>query len=217
MISYLKGIVAGVQSYGANRHILTLEVNSMGYDLQVTSRLSQQLPGLGEEIQIFTHYQIRDEVPFLYGFSSPADRELFRYLISVSGIGASLAIALLDTLELPDLVQAVITANLQLLIQTPGIGKRNAERICLELKTKLIEWRKNAGFLVATGGPMPGILEEVQMTLLALGYTAQEVNNSLHYVSEEIGLPNDSCVEDWIKQAIIYFSSTEVIQENSIS
>lgn len=212
MISYLKGIVAGVHSCGANRHILTLEVNSIGYDLQVPGRLSQQLPSLGREIQVFTHYQIRDELPLLYGFSSPAQRDLFHYLISVSGIGASLAIALLDTLELSDLVKAVITANVQLLIQTPGIGKRTAERICLELKTKLIEWRKNAGSFVATDGPVPDVLEEVQMTLLALGYTAQEVSHSLHYVSEEIGLPKDSCVEDWIKQVITYLSSIEVIQ-----
>ena len=212
MISYLKGIVAGIQNYGGNRYILILEVNGMGYDLQVPGRLSQQLPSSGGDIQVFAHYQIRDEVPILYGFSSPADRDLFRHLISVSGIGASLAIALLATLELPDLVQAIITANVQLLIQAPGIGKKTAERICLELKSKLIEWRKNAGFFVATDGQAPGILEEVQMTLLALCYTAHEVSHALHYVSEEIGLPKDSFVEEWIKQAIAHLSSTEVTQ-----
>ena len=101
---------------------------------------------------------------------------------------------------------------MQLLIQAPGIGKKTAERICLELKSKLIEWRKSAGFFVATDGPAPGILEEVQMTLLALGYTAHEVSHALHYVSEEIGLPKDSFVEEWIKQAIAHLSSTEVMQ-----
>ena len=212
MISYLKGIVAGIQNHNGNRHILTLEVNGMGYDLQIPGRMAQQLPSSGGEIQVFTHYQIRDEVPFLYGFSSPADRDLFRYLISVSGIGAALAIALLDTLELPELVQSIVTANVQLLIQAPGVGKKTAERICLELKGKLIEWRKNAGFFVATDGPAPGILEEVQMTLLALGYTAHEVSHALHYVSEEIGLPKDAFVEEWIKQAIAHLSSTEVSQ-----
>ncbi|MDJ0733307.1 MAG: Holliday junction branch migration protein RuvA [Nostocaceae cyanobacterium] len=211
MISYLKGIVAGIQKCSPNRNILTLEVNGIGYDLQVPARLMQQLPQSGGEVQVFTHYQIREEVPFLYGFSSPADRDLFRYLLSVSGIGAASAIALLDTLELPELVQAIITANIQLLIQAPGVGKKTAERICLELKTKLIEWRKNAGFFVATEGPAPGILEEVQMTLLALGYTANEVSHALHYVSEEIGLPKDAFVEEWIKQAIAHLSSSEVV------
>jgi holliday junction DNA helicase RuvA len=210
MISYLKGIVAGIQKNSGNRYLLTLEVNGMGYDLQIPQRLAQQLPDSGGCVQIFTHYQIREEVPLLYGFGTPAERELFRYLISVSGIGAALAIALLDTLDLPELVQAIIAANTQILIQAPGVGKKTAERICLELKSKLIEWRKSAGFFVATGGPAPGILEEVQMTLLALGYTAAEVSNALHVVGEDIGLPKDAYVEDWIKQAIAFLSSEPV-------
>jgi holliday junction DNA helicase RuvA len=207
MISYLKGIVAGIQNCSGNRCILTLEVNGLGYDLQIPARLVKQLPSSGGEVQIFTHYQIREEVPLLYGFGSPGERDVFRHLLSVSGIGAALAIALLDTLELPDLVQTIITGNIQLLIQAPGVGKKTAERLCLELKTKLIEWRKSAGLFVATGGPAPGILEEVQMTLLALGYTASEVSHALHTVSEDIGLPKDAYVEDWIKQAITHLST----------
>ncbi|MEC4816201.1 MAG: Holliday junction branch migration protein RuvA [Scytonema sp. PMC 1069.18] len=207
MISYLKGIIAGIQNNSANRYTLTLEVNGIGYDLQVPSRFAKQLPNLGSEVQIFTHYQIREEVPLLYGFSSPGERDVFRHLLSVSGVGAALAIALLDTLEVPDLVQAIITSNIQLLVQSPGVGKKIAERICLELKSKLIEWRKSAGYFVATGGPAPGILEEVQMTLLALGYTANEVSHALHMVGEEIGLPKDAYVEEWIKQAIALLSS----------
>jgi Holliday junction DNA helicase RuvA len=113
-------------------------------------------------------------------------------------------------MELPELVQAIVAANIQMLIQAPGVGKKTAERICLELKSKLIEWRKSAGFFVATGRPAPGILEEVQMTLFALGYTAHEVSNALHVVSEDIGLPKNAYVEDWIRQAIAYLSSSEV-------
>ncbi|MEH2072552.1 MAG: Holliday junction branch migration protein RuvA [Nostoc sp.] len=210
MISYLKGIVAGIQTIG-NRVVLTLEVNGLGYDLQVPQRLVQQLPDSGGVAQIFTHLQIREEIPFLYGFASPAERDLFRQLLTVSGIGAASAIALLDTLELPDLVQAIIAANTQVLIQAPGVGKKTAERICLELKSKLIEWRKSAGFFVATDGPAPGILEEVQMTLFALGYTAHEVSHALHVVSEDIGLPKDAYVEDWIKQAIAHLSNSEQV------
>ncbi|MDH6056342.1 Holliday junction branch migration protein RuvA [Umezakia ovalisporum] len=215
MISYLKGIVAGIQTIGGSRVMLTLEVNGLGYDLQIPQGLAQQLPDSGGGTQIFTHLQIRDEVPFLYGFASPVERDLFRYFLGVSGIGPALAIALLDTLELPDLVQGIISGNTQILIQAPGVGKKTAERICLELKSKLVEWRKSAGFFVATGGPAPGILEEVQMTLFALGYTANEVSQALHVVSEEIGLPKDAYVEDWIKQAIAYLSSSEFLVGNS--
>lgn len=210
MISYLKGIVAAIQKVTPNRLILTLEVNGIGYDLQIPQRLANQLSDAGEIVQVFTFYQLRDEIPLLYGFSSPAERDLFRHLLSVSGIGASLAIALIDTVELAELVQAIIASNINILIQAPGIGKKTAERICLELKSKLIEWRKSAGFFVATGGPAPGILEEVQMTLFALGYTAQEVSHALHTVSEDIGLPKNAYVEDWIKQAIAYLSKSEL-------
>ncbi|MBD2361625.1 Holliday junction branch migration protein RuvA [Anabaena minutissima FACHB-250] len=213
MISYLKGIVAGIQNQNSNKVILTLEVNGMGYDLQVPQRLAKQLPTTGDLVQIFTHYQVREEVPLLYGFASPAERDLFRHLLTVSGVGAASAIALLDTLELPDLVQAIIAANTQILIQAPGVGKKIAERICLELKAKLIEWRKSAGFFVATEGPAPGILEEVQMTLFALGYTAHEVSHALHVVSEDIGLPKDAYVEDWIRQAIAHLSSSEQVSQ----
>jgi holliday junction DNA helicase RuvA len=211
MISYLKGIVAGVQTVSPNRTILTLEVNGIGYDLQIPQGLANQLSNTGDEVQIFTHYQVREEVPLLYGFSSPLERDLFRQLLSVTGIGAALAIALLDTLALPELVQAIIAGNINMLIQTPGVGKKIADRLCLELKSKLIEWRKSAGFFVATGGPAPGILEEVQMTLFALGYTRHEVSHALHVVSEDVGLPKDAYVEDWIKHAIAHLSSSEAM------
>jgi Holliday junction DNA helicase RuvA len=207
MISYLKGTVAGIQKSSGNRVILTLEVNGFGYDLQVPARLVQQLPDSGEIVQIFTHLQIREEQPLLYGFATVAERDLFRYLLSVSGVGAALGIALLDTLELPDLVQAIITGNTQLLVKTPGVGGKTAERICLELKKKLTGWRTSAGLTVATGGPAPAVLEDVQMTLLALGYTASEVSQALQTVSEQVGLPKDASAEDWIKQAIAHLSS----------
>ncbi|MBV9385476.1 MAG: Holliday junction branch migration protein RuvA [Chroococcidiopsidaceae cyanobacterium CP_BM_ER_R8_30] len=205
MISYLKGTIAGVVKGSGNRVILTLEVNSCGYDLQIPARLAQQLPATGEGIQVFTHLQIREEQPVLYGFGSVAERNLFRQLLNVSGIGAQLAIALLDTLELPDLVQAIVTANTQLLIQTPGVGGKTAERICLELRNKLADWHLPTAPL--TSGPPPAILEDVQMTLLALGYTASEVSQALQAVSQNAGLAKSANSEDWIRQTITWLGS----------
>ena len=208
MISYLKGTVAGVIKSGGNRVILTLEVNSFGYDLQIPARLAQQLPATGEAIQVFTHLQIREEQPLLYGFGSAAERDLFRQLMSVSGIGAALAIALLDTLELPDLVQAIVTGNTQMLIQTPGVGGKTAERISLELRTKLADWRNTAGLAAGVATPLsPAVLEDVQMTLLALGYSPTEVTQALQAVSQNAGLSKNANAEDWIRQAIAWLSS----------
>jgi len=208
MISYLKGTVAGITKSSSNRVILTLEVNCCGYDLQITTRLMQQLPPVGETAQVFTHLQIREEQPLLYGFGTLAERDLFRQLTSVSGIGTASAIALLDTLPLPDLVQAIVTSNTQLLIQTPGVGGKTAERICLELRKKLADWSNIPGLVAPTDGPAPAILEDVQMTLLALGYTASEVSGALQAVSQQVGLAKNANAEDWIRQAIAHLSGS---------
>ena len=139
MIGYLKGTVASIQKNPSNRVTLTLDVNQVGYDIQVVPRLIQQLPDLGESIQIFTHLQVREDQMILFGFGSAAERDLFRQLVSVSGIGPQLAVALLDKMGLQDLVQAIVSGNTKALARTPGVGAKTAERIALELKTKLAE------------------------------------------------------------------------------
>ncbi|HEY9834551.1 MAG TPA: Holliday junction branch migration protein RuvA, partial [Stenomitos sp.] len=127
MISYLKGTVATIHKTSGNRVTLILDVNQIGYELQIPRRLSQELlAASGEMVQVFTHLQIREDQQILYGFASAAERDLFRQLISVSGIGAQLAIALIDTLGLPNLVQAIVTGNIRALAKTPGVGNKTA-------------------------------------------------------------------------------------------
>lgn len=207
MIGYFKGTVAGIQK-SSNRVILTLEVNSCGYELQIPARLAEQLT-TDTQVQIFTHLQVREEQPLLYGFGSTPERDLFRLLISVSGIGAALAIALLDTLELPDLVQAIVSSNTQLLIQAPGVGGKTAERICLELKNKLVSWSHTVGIATSTTAvPLaPTVLEEVQMALLAVGYTPNEIAQALSAVSQNALVAKNASAEDWMRQAIAWLSS----------
>ena len=148
MIGYLKGTVATIQKNN-NRVTLTLEVNQVGYDLQIVPRMLQQLPSIGEETQVFTHLNLREDQVTLFGFSSGSERDLFRQLVSVSGVGPQLALALLDTLGIQDLVQAIVIGNSRVLSKTPGVGAKTAERIALELKTKLAEWRLQAGVITA--------------------------------------------------------------------
>jgi Holliday junction DNA helicase RuvA len=206
MIGYLKGTVASIQKSSGNRVILVLEVNSCGYEIQIPARLAAGLT-TGEQVQVFTHLQVREEQPSLYGFGSVAERDMFRHLISVSGIGAALAIALLDTLELPELVRAIVTGNTQLLIQTPGVGGKTAERISLELKSKLAGW-SHGGLAAATPVPLATeALEEVQMALLAVGYSPQEIAQALAAVSQNALVAKNASPEDWIRQAIAYLSS----------
>lgn len=207
MISYLKGMVAGIQKFSGNRIILTLDVNQVGYDLQITSRLMQALPAIGEPVQVFTHLQTREDQMVLFGFGTMAERDLFRQLISVSGIGPQLAMALLDGLSLPELVQAIVSSNTRLLSQTPGVGPKTAERIALELKTKLAEWRSQAGMTtVPDAGPAITMREDVEMTLLALGYTSSEITQALRAVGQKTALSKTADAEDWIREAIAWLS-----------
>lgn len=207
MIGYLKGIVAGILTSSNNRVTLILEVNQIGYELQIPSRLVKQLPGLGEQVQVFTHLQVKEDHMMLYGFASAAERDLFRRLISVSGIGTSLAIALLDTLGLPELVQAIVTGNTRALAKTPGVGTKTAERIALELKTKLAEWRTAAKLgTLNTDKALPAIQEDVEMTLLALGYTDGEIAQAIQAISQDAKLAKSTDAEDWIRSAIAWLN-----------
>lgn len=206
MIGFLKGTVASIQK-SSNRVILTLEVNSCGFEMQIPARLAAGLSA-GVETQVFTHLQIREEAPLLYGFGTLAERDLFRLLIGVSGIGAVGGIALLDTLELPELVQAIVTSNTQLLVQAPGVGGKTAERICLELKNKLVSWSQTVGLAATASVPLsPEILEEVQMALLAVGYTPNEIAQALTTVSQNALVAKNATSEDWIRAAIAWLSS----------
>lgn len=206
MINYLKGTVADIAK-GSNRVILILEVQGIGYEIQILPRVIGQLPPAGEIAQIFTHQQVKEDQIVLYGFSSVAERDLFRQLTSVSGVGAQLAIALLDTLGMQDLVQAIVGGNTRILAKTPGVGTKTAERLALELKSKLSEWRQQEGLTTsAAAGVDPAIQEEVEMTLLALGYNATEVLQALQTLSQDSNLSAKGNAEDWIREAISYLS-----------
>ena len=209
MLNYLKGKVIDIVKTHQNRNMLILEVNNIGYEMQITSRLARKLSAENQETkQIFTHFQIRDDQQLLYGFTAAAERDLFRQLISVSGIGNQLAIALIDTLGLEDLVGAIVTGNIRVLSKAPGVGQKTAERIALELKTKLAQWRLEAGVNVSptTATPQQEIVEDIEMTLLALGYTKDEIEQAISVLSQDNQLLKNPHVEEWIRSAIAYLS-----------
>ncbi|BAZ43305.1 holliday junction DNA helicase RuvA [Chondrocystis sp. NIES-4102] len=211
MISYLQGIKIEITKTNQNRLFLILEVNNIGYEIQITSRFARQLDTeTAEIIKIFTHQQVQEEKQILYGFTSAAERDLFRQLIAVSGIGTQLAIALIDTLGISDLVSAIVTSNIPRLCKTPGVGKKTAERIALELKTKLAQWRQLSGVEVqppqAVFAPKPEIREDLEMTLLALGYSNEEIEQVLTALSQDNLLLKNPNVEEWIRSAIAWLS-----------
>jgi holliday junction DNA helicase RuvA len=207
MISYLKGIAIQIQTPANNKTILILEVDRIGYELQVPQRMIMEVV-LNAELQVFTHQQVREDGISLYGFSSAAERDLFRQLISVSGVGASLAIALLDKLGLADTVSAIVTSNIQRLSTAPGVGKKTAERLALELRSKLGQWRIAAGLneSLPLTNLNPTMQAEVEMTLLALGYTNDEILHALQAIGQDSLMVKSPNIEDWLRLAIASIS-----------
>ena len=210
MISYLKGIKVDITKTTQNRLFLILDVRDIGYEMQICSRFARKLDEKEGEIQVFTHLQVTEDKQILYGFPSAAERDLFRQLTAVSGIGMQLAIALIDTLGISELVGAIVTSNITTLTKTPGVGKKTAERIALELKTKLAQWHKISRIEVqqpeAVFAPKPEIKDDLEMTLLALGYTNEEIEQVLTALSRDEQLLKNNNVEEWIRSAISWLN-----------
>lgn len=209
MIQFLSGQIILISKNIQNRWILILSVNNVGYELQIPQTLAQQLtPASTETIQIFTYLLLRQDQVSLFGFSRLAERDLFVQLMSVSGIGAQLAIALIETLGFEGLVQAVVRGNIKQLCQTPGVGKKGAERLALELKTKLSQWHKlQMGDGETTHNlPQSALLDDLEMTLLALGYSQTEINQAIAVLSQSVEIASNNDPEAWIRQAITWLS-----------
>lgn len=210
MIGYLRGAIALLKAQDTSRktspcYILTLDVRDVGYDLVITASAAKQMPPVGEVVQLFTHMQVREDRTVLYGFLSAAERDLFLQLISVSGVGAQMAMALLNTLGLQDLVKAIVTGNSRILSLTPGVGNKTAERLALELKTKLADWRQQVGVTIPV---VSAVQEDVEMTLLALGYTPAEIGEALRHLATSPALAQSQDVEVWLKSAITWLSKS---------
>jgi len=204
MIAFVQGMLVSVSTRESQQWVV-IDVQGIGYQVWTHSRALAQLPNLGSLLKMHTVLVPREDSMTLYGFLEEQERELFTLLTSVSGVGPRLALALLDTLGAIELVQAVIRENFRALALTPGVGSKTAQRITLELKSKMEKFRQEAGLGVASGvSVQPQIYEEAQMALLALGFSPKEVAQALQQVS---GQNPGSAAEEWIRSAIAWLSS----------
>ena len=206
MIGYVKGLLADSQRLPNGRVIVTIEASGVGYDMQINPRSLSSLPPVGDSVQMYTHLQSREDLQVLFGFGSKAERDVFRLLISVSGIGPQMGMALLDTLGINELIQSVVSGNTRVLSRTPGVGHKTAERIILDLKTKLSDWRQHSGVVAPTGGPVSVVQEDVEMMLIALGYTNSEIGRAIAAVGQNTTLSKSDDTEAWIREAIAWLS-----------
>ena len=185
MIGRLSGILLE-----KNPPQLLLDVHGVGYDIDVPMSTFYNLPGIGEKLSLLTHHAVREDGHFLYGFATEAERFAFRQLLKISGIGARTALSVLSGLSVADLAQAIARQEIGRLVKIPGIGKKTAERLLLELKGKLAETLPSA----------PSAIDDqhhdILNALLALGYNDREASAALQH------LPPGLATSDGIRQAL---------------
>jgi holliday junction DNA helicase RuvA len=186
MIGRLSGILLE-----KNPPQLLVDCHGVGYEVDVPMSTFYNLPNTGEKVTLFTHLAVREDAHLLFGFGSASERALFRQLIKISGIGARTALAILSGMTVADLAQAVTLQESGRLIKVPGIGKKTAERLLLELKGKV-----GADIGVAGGAARDEAQSDVLNALLALGYSDKEAMAAIK------NMPAGTGVSDGIKFAL---------------
>lgn len=186
MIGRLTGLVVE-----KNPPQIVLDVNGVGYELDVPMSTFYNLPSVGEKVTLLTHFAVREDGHFLYGFLGEAERFAFRQLLKVSGIGARTALSVLSGLSVNDLAAAVAQQELGRLVKIPGIGKKTAERLLLELKGKLAQVGG-----VALSVTVDDARGDISNALLALGYNEKEAAAAMKQLPADVG------TSDGIRQAL---------------
>ena len=171
---------------------ILVDCNGVGYEVEVPMSTFYNLPGSGERVTLLTHLVVREDAHLLFGFGTDGERKAFRQLLKITGIGARTALAVLSGLSVADLAEAVTLQQTGRLVKIPGIGKKTAERLLLELKDKL---GADLGTGVAVNRPAPAS-SDILHALLALGYSEREALAAIKQ------LPEGASVSDGIKQAL---------------
>jgi Holliday junction DNA helicase RuvA len=174
VIGRIRGILAGKQAPD-----ILLDVGGVGYEVQVPMTTLYELPELGIEVSLFTHFVVREDAQLLFGFSTERERSLFRALIKVNGVGPKIGLAILSGLDAGQLVRVVQQKDTGSLVAVPGIGKRTAERILLDLEGKLNDWTVGDAPVAATSSQEPDIVAEAESALVALGYKPAEASRAV--------------------------------------
>lgn len=181
MISFLSGTLIEKAA-----PFLTIDVNGVGYEVQASLNTFSVLPKKGEAIRLLTHFVVREDAQLLYGFADSAERQLFRTLIKVNGVGPKLALAILSGMDAASFSRCVLAGDVVALTRLPGVGKKTAERLIVEMKDRLREWHLETASLLEgdIDGQDAGIsqsvmLAEAENALIALGYKPVEASKAL--------------------------------------
>ena len=172
--------------------LVLVDVQGVGYEINVPMSTFYNLPAVGVKITLHTYLVVREDVHLLFGFATEAERQVFRQLVKISGVGARTALAVLSGLSVNDLHQAVIAQDSRRIIKIPGIGKKTAERLLLELRDKL-----SSGMVgIESSIPSSKVSSDVLNALLSLGYNDREASWAIKQ------LPSEVSVSEGIRQAL---------------
>jgi Holliday junction DNA helicase RuvA len=197
MIGYLKGRLAAKNPPG-----LLIDVNGVGYELEAPMSTFYVLPAVGEAVALFTHMVVREDAHVLFGFGTEAERRLFRGLLKVSGVGPKIALGILSGSSVDDFLRTIETEDIAMLTRIPGIGRKTAERVIIEMRDSVKKFL--SGFPGAEAAPAFGVPASAQSeafgALLALGYKPVEVTRLLKAV-EDTGLSTTELIRNALKTA----------------
>ena len=185
MIGQLRGIILEKQPPQ-----LLLDVHGVGYEIDAPMSTFYRLPEVGQETVLLTHFIVREDAHHLYGFATLQERTLFRTLLKVNGIGPRLALTILSSAGPEEFMQCISTNDMQSLVRIPGVGKKTAERLMIEMRDKLTAWQKNTPLDLGTLMTEPGntirnqVTQDAVSALIALGYKPQEASRAVSKVDD---------------------------------
>ncbi len=198
MIAYLQGTL--VESYPTHT---VIDVNHVGYHVLIPLSSYDKLPAIGSEVKLLTHLQVREDAHILFGFATEPERDLFRLLVTrVSGVGPKLALAVLSGMAVAQFQNAVVDNDVSAISKIPGLGKKTAERIVLELKDKVgvaAAWQ--AAGQAPAGSPRETHANDAVLALISLGYKQTDAQRTVRHIldSESGELPSEELVRKALK------------------
>ncbi|SCZ50121.1 Holliday junction branch migration protein RuvA [Thiohalomonas denitrificans] len=201
MIGRLRGLLAEKQPPQ-----LLMDVNGVGYEIEAPMSTFYQLPALGSEMVLYTHLVVRDDAHLLFGFASETERRLFRTLIKVNGVGAKLALTILSGISADEFARCIQDDDTASLVRLPGVGKKTAERLIVEMRDRLNDWQIPGGVHIeavasAGQGSVSGGIKDAIAALVSLGYKPQEASRLISKVETE-GLDSEALIRAALKQAV---------------
>lgn len=180
---------------------LLLDVQGVGYEIEAPMTTFYRLPAVNAEITLHTHLLVREDAHLLYGFATEAERRLFRELLKVSGIGARIALAILSGIETERFAACVQAGDVAQLTRLPGVGKKTAERLIVEMRDRLVEWADGASIL-STARTEAGVdgdpVADAVSALIALGYKPNEASRHVHAVAHD-GMSSEAIIREALR------------------